>query len=586
MSTAPRRFKRKLLVSASILAAILIVGVIVLTYVPLGNDPHIPGVGPASFEVQRASIEANNQLNSSSTSTHGTHAQFPARRIAVVNESDHLIMKRVVDHVADHLRSLPFTETVDVIDSFQAIAPGSELYDQYITLSAPDLTIKGMLITGQDVDATIKVSMSPTLFTSRTSYSTSQDLATLKLSYEATLSHSSTTTGYESANAKHKTVANNIAQELSTSLGKALNESVIKAGARPVLPVSFVADYEPVPKQLAQSLANDWEQLISGHGHMTPNTTIWTRTTMDRDAALNELTKQLIDAGFTGKIEPKIDYSHWHLRYNLGEGKVLDVFESREGYGQPIEGVSAKLIIRYRQRMAKAKVTELIDELIANHPEVSFEDLLPLLNMMTPTQQEALAKRMMDVPPTRIPAALAAARLLHDTGRSEQAMDILDRVALLFEFDDEGVSKNTIKKLGQEITGDPEWDIPKPTAAQLATAGFVRLTAGTPIEADVALNESVFGYIYTDESKGEFMMIAARVLPSAIPEGVYTLQVSNAGNNEMGNTRSTSTTHHPQRPWHDQNSHGFNNLRFEVDAKETGDQTFRITVTVTKAQSP
>lgn len=586
MSDKPRSLKRKLLFTALILVTLSVASLIFLALVSLGDDPHTPGIGPVSLDIQQSKIDATNQLSSSSMSTHASHARIPVRRIAIVNESDHLIMKRVIDHVADHLRTLAFTESVDVIDSFQAIPPGSELYDQYITLNMPDLTIKGMLITGQSIDATIKVKMSPTLFTSRTSYSTTQDVPVYKLNYEATLDHNSTTTGYESANARHKTVAKNISDELNKSLAQALHEAVSKAGARPKLPASFVPAYQPVPESLAQTLAQDWEQLLSGHGYMTPNTTVWTRTTTDRDPALIQLIAQLIDAGWKGPTKPKEDKSFWHLRYTQAQGNVLDVFESREGHGEPIEGEPAKLIIIYRQRLAQAAITPLIDDLIAKQDTVSFEELLPLLRLMTPAHQEVLAQRVIASPPKRLPAAMAAARLLHDTGHNEQAIDILNAIALIFIIDDEGVSKDEVKKLGQKITSDPEWDIPEPTAAQLDAAGFTQLTPGKPIEADVPLNTPVLGYVYTNEADGEFLIIAARVLPASIPEGVFTLQVSQAGNNDMGNTHSTTTKHHPHRPWQDQNNTGLDDQRFEIQAKETGNETFGITITQIEVDVP
>jgi hypothetical protein len=174
---------------------------------------------------------------------------------------------------------------------------------------------------------------------------------------------------------------------------------------------------------------------------------------------------------------------------------------------------------------------------------------------------------------------MAIVRELERTGRNDEALSRLQSLhaAALLQSGDE---KNEVKKLGQKITGDKKWQPALPTEEEFIALGVQSTGTNTMVEFEVELNETATFFVPA-EAGPEFALLSLTIKPSAIPEGLYTSEMSFRVGAELDYSGSTSSTPHLlEHPWKGQISHGMNEHHFRAEATETGTNRFHVVLNI------
>lgn len=569
---------------------LLLVAAAVVTFVPLDNVD----VGGASLdlELQAGKIEASNNLATSSSVMNGPQGMLALRRVMIVNMSDHAVMRKVTERVAERLLAMPMVDTVDAFhaaDGSEWPNQGGRLYDFYLTLDMPKFDTRGAVIAGRQAEVTVTVDGGQSPWDSHHGYNDDLTPPTARISFQATLQHRSTTTGYESAGARYKLMIENIADQLAASLTNNFGEWSAKHASVSDVPDEFLPPYRPVPDDLPLPDSPDLARVISGSSLMTHNFSVWAMPTDDPVAVLRDLRDRLDKAGWRVPKDENFGEDIWsrHFRATDKGSRVYEAFQVRPndpaGQATPV-----RIVIEYRDRMTRQDMQPTIDRLLAeDDPPLAM--LLRFESALTREQGERLTKMMLDAPPATLPphAHLRVARHLHRKGMDERVLDYLNTAYLLAQVAD--AKTEQIEKLAKEITGKKNWKPDPPDASDLDRLGIRVINPGESVTVEVDLDEPVVCYQMTRTQEAGHegpMLVTAVVLRSAVPEGRYTLRTTYRSILSGGKSSSANTPHDRSIPWRSSCGIGTHNLSWHSEAEEIGENRFRVTLHASQNKPP
>jgi len=566
-------------------AALLLIVFVVVTYVPLGGPD---GEGVLNVTLHSGKIEANNNLNSTSSVMAPSNGRVAMARVAVVNRSDHRVMRRVATDVADRIAA---TDAIDTVDAFDMASgddwpnDGRRLYDLYIVLDMPEFDSSGLLATGRTVDAKVTANVGNDLWDSRHGYSDALTPPMVRINCSISLDHHSVSSGYESANAKYTQVIDNIADQLAGDLEKKLAKWAADHPLMSDVPGGLYPTYRPAPDDLPLPDAAELERVISGNGLMLHNRTVWTMHT-DRPAEmLNDLAGRLEAAGWrTGDPNITADdrWSH-HLRASR-DAQVYEAFVVQPRmmtFAEPDANEAVRLVVDYRDRMTRDETGAVLEQMLEANA-ISIPTMLQFRTVMGNDLRERCVQRMLEAKGLPAAAQLMVIRHLHQRGRTGEAIARLDDAHLAVLLDPDGDTDAAVK-LAKEVTGHDDWKPTGPTEEQLRRMGAQPVEPGATLEAEVALNQPALFYHQapeTDVNLGPMVLAAVTVTPSKIPEGDYTLNLAKVSMPGGRRGQSSSTPHGHERPWSCVHAHGYNDMDWYVTADEIGPDRFRITFRV------
>ena len=511
------------------------------------------------------SIKANNSMSTSSSHTSTEGSLFFAKRIAVINLSEHRIASEAASALADALRNQPFTDTVDLFQGDHRPQEGGLLYDLYVSLDMPEFHSKGFLLTGRKVKAKIEVTLGDDFWNSRHGYSDNLSPPTINLHMEATLEHESVAHGVELPGNPYRQVAANISTQLCESVTKSLGELAAKFSGPGTMPEGLVPDYRPLPP-LPLPKTELLNRVISGHGLMLNNYTVWTMETTEPQAELTALLSNLEAEGWqSDSPELNGEQSQFHFRAERADC-VIEAFETR-GYGPRTEGGRVRLVIRYSDRMTREQLRSILEQVVSVDP-VPLDTWLAFSRLMSQEQNDRVLTKIADQ--TNLPprAGMRVIRYLNRTGKKEEALERLQRIAVLGLLDD-SVKQKDVEKLGQEITGSKDWKSTPPTVEQLERYGLRRAVKGESFEVQVGVDEPVALF---SEREGKLFLSSVKVGRSSIPEGIFSITVSECRPSYGGRSSFFSTPHTTSRPWKAETSSSSGEISWHISAEEIGEE--------------
>ncbi len=556
-----------------------------ITFVPLddqGNGVHL--------KLHATKTNANNALSSSTSTRSHPYAQLACGRVAVVNQHDHRIMRSVAQQLADRLAALDMTETVDLIDLAAAgkiVSPGERLYDLYVRLDMPKFERSGLLPTGRTIDTLITAQVGGDLWDSHHGYHDNQTPPLARINSRLKLEHQSTTTGYESASARYTDAINGIAEQIGNDIEKKLREVSSKHGTLVQLPEGFYPAYAPLPDDLPLPDDPALVQLISGHGLMVANHTVWSLPTTQPTEVLRELLDRLKQADWNIS-DNNFDSEHvqtHHLRARRGEA-VYEAFEARHLGLRDIRGEQRTVVIRYRRHMTREQCEPHIRALFTDQTQ-PIETLMMFHGNSGRELRKMLAEQLMQRDHLPVLAELAVVRYLHKQGHDEQALTRLQQAHVKQQLSDQSHTKE-IKKLGREITGDKQWEPARCTVEQLDAAGYTAMSLNKPYVVEVDLNQTARFYLpeyQTGNEQSGLTLVGIIVERASIPEGTYRISMRRGTTAGSGSGSSSSTPHHPPSPWRGSVGHGYNNTTWLANAEEISPKRFRVTLHVKTPES-
>ena len=279
-------------------------------------------------------------------------------------------------------------------------------------------------IMGRDVEAQIAVSMYNGPPDCRHFYGEPLNPPVVMLDWHGELQHTLTTTGLASSAAKYKLAAEDIAKQIFEALSKELKERREKEGVMPELPAAFYPAYRQ-PPPLPFSAYGTLETVVSGHGLMNHNETLW-RLEADRSPAdvLAEVQHRLESAGWKGSIATVMRECP-HLRMTKGAAVLTAYVPSPNGSPANAGLKPQTLNIHFVDRMTEKELHAAIDQAMA--ADVSADVLACFEQVWSREQSERLLKRLSSKPARTPQASLTLANLYHRFGQDDKSRSELLR---------------------------------------------------------------------------------------------------------------------------------------------------------------
>jgi hypothetical protein len=204
------------------------------------------------FQARAAVIEASNNTSSSSATSTTGESRLACRRVAVIVEGEHPLLGRVGSALAKHLEAISAVETVELLANGVFPEAGQRTPDVFVRLDLADIQ-ETPIPYSLKLQAQISANVGQSPLQSNHHYGDTFSPPMLHFGTNIDLTHTSTTTGYESV--RYSMAAENIAKELGGQIEKAFKQWEEKYGLLPELPAEFYGDYVPynLPEPLARS---------------------------------------------------------------------------------------------------------------------------------------------------------------------------------------------------------------------------------------------------------------------------------------------------------------------------------------------
>ncbi|MBN2164007.1 MAG: hypothetical protein JXR25_05665 [Pontiellaceae bacterium] len=551
------------------IAVWVIVGLfIIISLVPFGKP------GEDGLKLQAGSIKSNSSLSTGCTTSGNEYSFFPARRILVINRSEHPLMAGVATRLVERLEKLDFVDKVDLCGPGERPDTGTCLYDLYVLLELPSIDVHGLLATGRTVEADVKVSCGRNIFNSDHVYI--DDYASLYagISMTSLLRHESVAHGYESADARFVQEIEAVEAQVGGALEKNLSAWSAKYVDVNRLPPALIPGYVPVPPDLPLPLNESLEMVISGNRPLLHNQSVWAMETSVPSEILGEWLDAAKRAGWTLSPDTVNDKNRFlYFRATKGNDlieayKTQDDDPRREGDG------AGRLVFSYCDRMEPEELTPLLNAMVSDE-SVPVETLLCFFRKFTEEQQAALLARWKDQTQLPFEAQRRVIRHLWSEGDADEAKARLCKLYAVNLFEDND-RINEIRKLGREIMNDDQWEPVTPTIDELKAFGFVVVTSNAVLEVDLRQH---LGFLMKGRADEEASLVDVLIEPSTIPEGLYTLHVgAQMSDLSSGKCVNSNTPHTREHPWRCMSHVGMNGSGCSIEAHEISTNRFSLTV--------
>lgn len=463
------------------------------------NGRMVPADGGADaesglrFEAQAGTLEANNSFSFASMGSRGSGARFACRRLAVFNESDHLLMARVGPLVVERLSKLPYVEQIDYFPAGRRSEPGTAAPDLFVRLNLASIQESSGPLS-RKLDAKIEVHAGNGWSTSNHSYHDGMQPPLVQMRCNGQLDHRSTTSGMESSAARYKQAAENIAEQIAAKLKDQFDKNYQQDGPVPPLPSVFYPEYCQ-PPELPILTGRQAELVASHHGLLTRTDALWQLTVNeDGKAFLDKARADLEKAGWRWSTS-----SDGYLRMTK-DSQVLTVYAA-DANGRPASNAepqpqaAATYYVRYMDILSREEQSKAIADLAAQgHP---LETLLMFRDRWSDETRRKIFERLQREPPKDAEALLLLAEHYGEKQR-DKALQALRRASILASTlaKPDDVNKQIRKAL--EKLGEKDAAQSPPDAALLEEMGFkeIKLDAPAP-EAELSPERPAHFFIPT-----------------------------------------------------------------------------------------
>jgi hypothetical protein len=530
------------------------------------------GVGDGSAaEIHSSTIEATNDTSRTASVVNSGSEGIDLQTIAVINLSDHPVMRAIAQRLAE---DLGFRKMVDAVELYDAAAtgampePGGALPSTFITLDLTRFEEAGQVRDGRTVDATIRGTIGPELWESNRHYTDQLTPPFIQAGAAVTIKHHSVTTGSEAPDAKSAQLIDSLATEAINQINGQITEWAGEYGLMTGNPAGLMPAYRPLPAELPLPDDSTLTQMISGPRLMTHNHTVWTVDADNTSALLSTLRDQLAATGWkVGGGPADAESELFHIRaFDSDRGRVLEAFRARPSWDQTPSSGPERLIIRYLDRMTLQEMKPVFERWLEDET-VDPLSLIDFDRNMTAEVSDRLWARLAERTDLPLAAELRVIRHLDGRGEPDRARARLDHAHLLALFapDDE---QKKLKELAEKIHGEPNQAPPSPTDAQLEAIGAVRLVSNGKVSTEVGLGQSAKFY---QRLPDRLVLLGVTVERATIPEGTYKLVFADHTDEAVGGNMST-TPHHPPSPWTAMSSFNL----FSARATEVSPERFRV----------
>lgn len=498
------------------------------------NSEDVPG--GIRFEAQTGKMESKNSISSTSVCSESDHASFNCGRIAIFNQSGHLLMARLGSQLLELFKPLGFVRQVDYYPAGFRAEEGQLAPDLVVTLDLDKLTEDQGLV-ASTLEATVTVRAGNAAPECHNSYVDSMTPPLVQLDWCGHLEHRSTRTGVASSAAKYQQVADDIAKQIAAALTKEIGERRKKYAPIPALPADFYPAFRK-PVALPWDALGDPDQAWSWHGFMNHNETLW-RISTDRPPAelIGAFQKRLLEGGW-GKGEIGGGGASPYLRV-CQKDLVLQIYAPAAAQVKSNNEPAGNLIyVHYVDRMSSPELEAAISRALEHG--ASNDVLLLFERFWSVAQQQQVLKQLQAAQTGTPRAALTLARLYHRLGEDPPAKRELLRASILLRTVDnladvDGQVRSLAKVLGDEKLPERPLDV-----SQLLELGFQELRPGTPVAPrEVGFDQPILLFVKENRPGQSLRTFSLRVVQ---PETPGPSRITLAYVEASGNDRSWGTS--------------------------------------------
>jgi hypothetical protein len=485
----------------------------------LGNQVSLPAIGQGRLAMGKARNGA--QTFGSTSAQSGASASV--RNIMLICQNRHRLFDRVARQLQKSLVRLPDVDQVAYYPYGSRPEPGAILPDVFITVDTLDF-VETAFLRSRRLKAIIRWKVGSTLFEDPIRRNPRADMkdtasggAAAVFHAESRLDHESTVVGIEGPLAKYKLEEDGISAEMIKSISKQFASLLDKYGRLPKAPQTLYGTYREPP---AFSFLADHgaEQLVSGHGLLKNNHTVWRFAEKGTaDEALTAYRDELKASGWDCQEQNK-DYL-WMRRQN----EHVSIFQEHRrdagagaldgGRANPsAAGASGALMIaQYTSDFTDEQIQQAMDALLAGETDV--RTLLAFERYFTPDQLERLRTIVEAAPAYTLDGSLMLGRYWAARGQMDKGRQCLMRArALLFAEKETDLKSQEIRSLAKKLADESLADAPM-SEETLRDVGFVNAGQLTePLKAEKGPDELVL--LYRRLGSGQFHAFALRVTRS------------------------------------------------------------------------
>ncbi|MBN1362124.1 MAG: hypothetical protein JW993_16130 [Sedimentisphaerales bacterium] len=475
-----------------------------------------PGDEPA-VTARAAIIEAANNNSASSMTSSSDNNRLACRRMAVIVEGEHPLLVRTGSALAERLEAIPAVEEVELHANGAFPPAGQRAPDVFVRLylgNIQETPIPYSLKLRAEIGA--EVGQSPLASTHH--YRDTFMPPLLDFSTNIELTHTSTTTGYESV--RYSMAAENIAKELSGQIAKALDQWADKHGLLPELPADVYGQY--VPHELPGPLARFEPTLLGSYtGLLTRNETyLQFSLTGEPAESIRSVRDAMTDLGWK-ELSSDWEPSRIDLRLEK-DNRRIHVFQVRPR--DPFSGVT---VTSDRAQPAPAHLFGIADTQSFSYDErrvvldglltqpYSLEHLMLFERMFDKPQQERWLEILESLPTRDVFAQIRLGEMYQRRDLPDKAAEALKLArALLWAEQDKSRYQSRLKSLAKNL-GDEDMAGVVPTRPDFLDAGFIEIEPATDaFEIEVGVGEPALMFYDDPEDEPLVLNIQIASLPS------------------------------------------------------------------------
>ncbi len=532
-----------------------------------------------------AAIEAKNNTSTTSVTSSGDNTRLACRRVAVIVEGHHPLLRRIRAELVEPLEKIPGVETVEIYYEGMFPTDGQRTPDIFIHLYLDriDENLRPYCLKlGAEIGAEVgRMPLRSTHY-----YRDIQMPPLLEFNLQINMKHVSTTTGYESV--RYTMAARNIAKDLSEQIARPLGQWRDKYGLLPELPNEVYGTY--VPYEIPGPLQELEPVLLGSYAGLLAHNETYLEFMLAEDPVkpLEELRDAMTGMGWK---ELSSDWNAPNLDLRLQKDRRrLHIFQVRPR--EPLSGMvvttqsseerPAHLFgVADVQRFDDDELKTALDTFLVE--PVPMKHLVLFERMFDKEQRERWFEILKNQPSHNVFATLRLAEMYERRDLPDKARETLVRAkTLLWAMREEDTYKSRLKQLAKKL-GDETLATAPPTGADLRAAEFTEITLDKgSFEQEVGLDQPVTLFCFEGEDKPVTLTLTVRDSDDGANSFIAEYVERNIHGSAWGSHGGTRVQ---GRPWQAEISQDLNDdvsVACHIEQIDDG-KRFRIAVTVGEA---
>lgn len=422
-----------------------------------------------AITLQARYAEDKATLDASASDSSYTGVRFACARIAILPQSDHLLLKRVAEGVVTAWQKQPFAREIAYYPAGRIPGEGEETPDLYLTMKLDRLQESGPPW-ARRVTATVRFDMATDPSGKCCGYNDEFQPPTTDTRWSGSVEYTERQWALTSASLRYQAEGTAIARQLVQMLGNDCATRLKEYDPLPTLPAAFYPAYQAPPSLpfLARYHATP---LSLTHGLLTATDACW-RISAPKIPVIdvftdvyNELTAQGWQGNRPSGAQNRMILTHGNStrRLILGNANIgID----------PYATSASNVTVLYQARLTNAELVKALGDLLADPHHAG--DALPFTSRMTPQQQKRVVAQMLAHPPTNASDSLTLAELLKQQHRLAEARTAVQH-AYILSLASASYDQQRMETLAKELRVKLRVTVPL-----LQACGFRRLTKNGP----------------------------------------------------------------------------------------------------------